>query len=299
MPTVPKAVPAIVTALATSFVVFAQAPAQPPSAGGDPAFEVASVKPNKSSDGRVMLGFQPGGRVNATNVPLRLLIRYAYQIQDFQLAGTPDWIGSERFDVVAKAEGDVPPPQPFGPPSPLLLMMRTLLAERFKLAVHREMRELPIYALIVARTDGKLGPQLKASTTDCAAVLAAARGPGGPSAPPAPGQRPQCGISLAPGRLGGGGFPLSQLAATLSTFVQRVVVDRTGLTGNFDFELTWTPDQLPQGPPPPGAPPLPAIDPNGPSIYTAVQEQLGLKLDSQRGPVDVLVVDHVERPTED
>jgi uncharacterized protein (TIGR03435 family) len=94
-------------------------------------------------------------------------------------------------------------------------------------------------------------------------------------------------------------MPLSQLATILSPFVQRVVVDRTGLTGNFDFDLTWTPDQLPQGPPPAGAPPLPAIDPNGPSIFTAVQEQLGLKLDSSRGPVDVFVIDNVEPPTPD
>ena len=104
---------------------------------------------------------------------------------------------------------------------------------------------------------------------------------------------------MAPGQMSGGGNPLSQLATTLSQWVQRVVVDRTGLAGDFDFDLTWTPDQIPQGPPPPGAPALPAIDPNGPSIYAAVQEQLGLKLDSQKGPVDVLVVDSVEHPTED
>jgi uncharacterized protein (TIGR03435 family) len=85
----------------------------------------------------------------------------------------------------------------------------------------------------------------------------------------------------------------------LSPFVQRVVLDRTGLAGNFDFDLTFTPNQMPPGPPPPGAPPLPPIDPNGPSIFTALQEQLGLKLDSQRGQVEVLVIDRVERPTPD
>ena len=108
-------------------------------------------------------------------------------------------------------------------------------------------------------------------------------------------------MRVGPGTMSGGGFPLSQLTATLSQFVQRVVIDRTGLTGNFDLDLTWTPDQIPQGPPggaPAGVPPPPPIDPNGPSIYTALQEQLGLKLDSQKGPVAVFVIDRAERPKE-
>jgi uncharacterized protein (TIGR03435 family) len=265
------------------------------------AFEVASVKQNKSGDGRAGLFGQPGGRFNATNIPLRLLIRNAYQLQDFQLVGAPDWIASTRFDIVAKAAGELTPAPP-GTPGPMQMMLRTLLADRFKLKVHRETRELPIYALLVARSDGKLGPQLRPASVDCAA-LAAARGRGGPPlAPPQPGERPMCGMRIGPGVMSGGGFPLSQLAVTLSQFAQRVVVDRTGLTGNFDLDLTWTPDQIPQGPPgggPPGAPPPPPIDPNGPSLFTAVQEQLGLKLDSQRGPVEVLVIDSVEQPTED
>jgi uncharacterized protein (TIGR03435 family) len=273
--------------------------AQAPATDAKPAFEVATVKPNKSGDMRVSLGIQAGGRFTAANVPLRMLIRNAYQLQDFQLVGGPDWIASERFDIIAKAVGDVPPRPPWGPPGPLQLMLQTLLGERFKLSVHRETRELPVYELVLARPDGKLGPQLQPSTVDCAAV-AAARGRGGaPSpAPPSPGERP-CGIRMMGGRLAAGGFPLSQLAITLSQFVQRVVLDRTRLTGNFDFDLTFTPDQLPQGPPPPGAPPLPPIDPNGPSIFTALQEQLGLKLESSRGPVEVLVIDHVEQPTPD
>ncbi len=179
-------------------------------------------------------------------------------------------------------------------------MMRALLADRFKLAVHTESRELPIYALTLARRDGKTGSQLRPAAVDCVAMFAA-RGRGGPPpAPPQPGERPPCGMRLGPGNLSGGGVTMAQLSTTLSQFVQRVVVDRTGLTGNFDIDLTWTPDQLPQGrgEPPPGVQ-LPPIDPNGPSIFTAVQEQLGLKLDSQRGPVDVLVIDRVEQPTED
>ena len=111
-----------------------------------------------------------------------------------------------------------------------------------------------------------------------------------------------CGMRIGPGTLSGGGFPITEFSRTLSQFVQRIVIDRSGLTGTFDIDLTWTPDQMPQGAggaPPPGAPPLPPIDPNGPSIFTAVQEQLGLKLDADRGPVEVLVIDRVDRPTPD
>lgn len=273
----------------------AQAPA--------PAFEVASIKPNKSNDGRIMLGMQPGGRFTATNATLRLLVRQAYGLQDFQIVGGPTWLDGDHFDIVAKAEGDIQPTLP-GTTGPLQLMLRALLVERFKLVAHSETRDLPIYALVLARTDGKLGPSLAKSTTDCAA-MAAARGRGGvpPALPPgplAPGQRPMCGIMIGPGKMGGGGFPLSQLANTLGQMVQRTVVDRTGLTGIYDFDLTWTPDQVQQGTG--GGPPLingAPIDPNGPSIYTAVQEQLGLKLDSQRGPVDVVVIDSVAQPTPD
>ena len=272
--------------------------AQAPVSTDKPSFEVASVKPNKSGDGRVAIGNQPGGRFTATNVPLRLLIRVAYKIQDFQVVGAPDW--SDRFDIVAKAASDIPPEPPGAPPGPLQFMLQSLLAERFKLVAHPETRELPIYALTIARSDGKLGPGLRQAAVDCQASLAAARARGnGPPPFPGPGERPTCGLRMAPGLMSGGGVSISQLADTLSPFLQRVVIDRTGLAGNFDVDLTWTPEQLPQGPPPPGAPPLPPIDPNGPSLFTALQEQLGLKLDSTKGSVSVLVIDHAEQPAPD
>ncbi|MGH9148645.1 MAG: TIGR03435 family protein, partial [Vicinamibacterales bacterium] len=228
--------------LLTTLHVGAQSPApgqESHVATASPTFEVASVKPNKSGEPFVRIGNQPGGRFTATNVPLRLLIRNAYQIQDFQLIGAPDWVSSDRFDIVAKAEGDVPPAAPGGPPGPIQFMLRALLAERFNLKTHSERRELPIYALILARSDGKLGAQLRPAAVDCAAVQAGRRG-GPPPAPPQPGERLPCGIRIGPGQLTGGSMPMSQLATLLAPFVQRVVVDRTGLTGNFDFDLTWT-----------------------------------------------------------
>ena len=285
----------------------AHTPQAPPPA---PAFEVASIKPNNSGDGRVMMQNQPG-RFVATNITLRLLIRNAYQVQDFQITGGPNWLGSDHFDIIAKVPDGTPapqgPPAPGSAPSPLQLMLRSLLAERFKLTLHNETKDSPIYALVLARSDGRLGPELKTSEADCNAQFAAGRGRGGPMPPPGPpppGAAMPCGIRIGPGNMAVGGSPLSQFANSLGMFTGRVVVDRTGLTGNYDFNLTWTPDQMPQRPP--GAPadqPVQfngvAIDPNGPSLFTAVQEQLGLKLDSARGPVELLVIDRADKPVED
>jgi uncharacterized protein (TIGR03435 family) len=158
----------------------------------------------------------------------------------------------------------------------------------------------------MARSDGRLGPQLKKSETDCAAMMAAARGRGPampPPGPPQPGDKMPCGIRIGPGNMVVGGAPLAQFANSLGMFVGRIVQDRTGLTGNYDINLTFTPDQMPQrAPGTPGDQPIRVngidIDPNGPSIFTAVQEQLGLKLDSQRGPVEMLVIDRAEKPVE-
>jgi uncharacterized protein (TIGR03435 family) len=267
---------------------------------GSPAFEVASVKPNKSGDGFTTLRFAAGGRITVTNISLRELLKLAYDIKDFQLAGGPSWITSDRFDVEAKAESEAPPQQ-------LWPMVRTLAADRFKLVVHTETRELPIYALIMARKDGRLGPQLRQSEVDCAALRAARdRASAAPPGLPPPlqqGMRPVCGSNGSPGRRAGGAVTMEELASNLSSGANRVVVDQTGLTGRFDYQLEWTPDQLPPPLPPsarPDAPPPPPPSPaDGPSIFTAVQEQLGLKLESQKGPVDVLVIDSVEKPSPD
>ncbi len=187
-------------------------------------------------------------------------------------------------------------------------MLRALLAERFKLAAHNETKDAPIYALIVARSDGKLGPQLKKSETDCAAhIRRRGRGRGrGAMPPPGPPQprRAAChaACASAPATWRWADRRSSQFANSLGMFAGRIVLDRTGLTGNYDINLTWTPDQMPRpaggGDQPPQINGV-AVDPNGPSLFTAVQEQLGLKLDSQRGPVETLVIDRAEKPVED
>jgi uncharacterized protein (TIGR03435 family) len=262
-----------------------------PASSATAAFEVASIKQNRSGDGPSGIRFLPGGQYVATNVSLRSLIATAYGVplqpllRD-QLVGAPGWIDSDRFDIVAKADGAVSP----GPGSPLPSMIRALLMERFNLSVHNERRDVPIYALVAARSDGRLGPQLKASATECGP----ARGRGSPPVPIQAGDRPPCGIRFLIGNMSAGGVTMAQFANALSRIAGRIVLDRTGLTGGYDLDLTWTPDQMPAGPPP-GLPFQPPIDPDGPSIVTAVQEQLGLKLDSQRGAVDVVVIDRLEK----
>ena len=265
-----------------------------------PSFEVASVKVNKTGQLSRLFQPQPGGRFNVTNMPLRGLVQFAYQVRPFQIEGGPDWMDTTAFDIVAKAPGEVPPMQPgVGPPSPYMLMLRSLLADRFKLVVRNETRDGPIYALTLARADGKLGPQFSASTTDCAAIMKEAMKPGGPPPPPPiQGDRLTCGMRIGPNRLDMGGFALSELVNGLGVLLGRTVVNRTGLTGNYDLKLTFSREQIPGIPLPAGIQ-LPPEDPDAPSIFTALQEQAGLKLESTRGPVQMLVVDRAEMPVED
>ena len=268
-----------------------------PASPGPQTFEVASVKPNRTGDARSMLGMPPGGRLTATNVLLRTLVQQAFQVQDFQMAGGPAWIDSERFDVDARAGREIPPSPP-GTIGPMQAMIQALLADRFRLRTHREVREQPIYSLVLARDDGRPGPQLRTAGNECAPVKV----PGGFPAPPPPPGGPQaagapavCPSLAGPFFISGRRMTMAQLASGLATRVGRMVVDQTGLPGNFDFELSFTPDNAPPGQ-------LMRFNgvefDAGPSIYTAVQEQLGLKLESTRGPVEVLVIDSVERPSE-
>ena len=250
-----------------------------------PAFEAASVK-RRTEPGGGFMGRQPGGRFTAQGVSLQDLIVFAYDVQPYQILDGPRWLDTERWDVTATGAP--------GTPADVLVALQNLLRNRFSLVVRREQRELPVFALVPAHTDRRLGPQLKQSAIDCAAAQREASKTG--VIPP--GAKESCAVE---GRLGSiriGGSPLSVFAAMLSTRLQRTVVDRTGLTGPWDVLLTYTPEpsQIAQGALSPGQ--QPAFDPNGPSIFTAVQEQLGLKLEATRAPVDVLVIDRAEFATD-
>ena len=270
-----------------------QAAQQPPL-----SFETASVKPNKSGADERYLRIDPSGNgLTAVNMQLRELITFAYRIQRFQLEGGPDWIASDRFDIQTRSERAVPATGAFfGGQEALRIMMRTLLADRFKLVMHKETKELPIFELVLARQDGRLGSQLRPAAVDCQAQAATAK-PGTPpssSGPPGPGP---CFMNMNPVSIRGGGVTLEMLANLLSgPSTQRLVLDRTGLTGSWDLDVKYTPDpsQLPPGM---SLADAPGVDPNGPSLFTALEEQLGLKLRAARGPVEVLVIESVQQPT--
>lgn len=278
-----------------------------------PAFEVASVKPSNPNPtgplGAAPMLLPALGRLTAQNVTLRMLVMAAYQKQPFEIAGGPPWQNSDKFDINAKAEdGSLSTDQMLG-------LLKTLLADRFRLKVHTETREVPIYALVVARSDGKVGAKLKPSSDTCPdfkvqqqkQLEAIAKGGIAALAAmmPKPGETRPCSImplQSAPGSIGmrGSGQSLSTLVLLLTQFTGRPVVDKTGLTGLYDFEIVVDIQTLLRVyselginvPMPPGLP-------EGPSLMTQLQEDLGLKLDSQRGPGDVLVIDSAELPTPD
>jgi uncharacterized protein (TIGR03435 family) len=270
--------------------------AQVQSATDRPSFEVASVKPNTSAGpNQIRVGMPGNGRFNITNMPLAELIRFAYELQPFQLTGGPDWVNSQRFDVTATTNGNVGPVV-------IRQMLQSLLAERFTLAVHTETRDMPIYEMVLARSDGRLGDKLRPAGPECApltmppgmkppADAPRGAGPGARGGPP-PGA-PGCPMIFGPGFMSARKTSMELLARNLSRTVRRIVVDQTGLTGLYDADLEF----LPEGPLPqqaPGGPQLLEPNPDAPSIYTALQEQLGLKLESARGPVEQLVIDRVE-----
>ena len=221
-------------------------------------------------------------RLTATGVTLHGLIREAYGVEDDQISGAPNWLNSERYDIEAKADKSVADElQKLSFDQRLVeyrRMLQALLADRFQLTLHRETKELPVYALIIA----KKGPKLQETH---------------------PGDNDPTGMTFGRGLLKGEGVPIALLVRHLSQQrLGRPVLDKSGLTGKYDFTLQWTPEEnrapmfkgTRDGGQGPDSPP----DSSGPSIFTAIQEQLGLRLESQKGPVEVLVIDHVERPSE-
>jgi uncharacterized protein (TIGR03435 family) len=217
-----------------------------------PAFEVASVKPAPPPVGgyNSSMNMSPG-RLTATNVSIKKLMVHAYDVKDYQIAG-PDWLGTVVYSVTASMPADTTRED-------LMLMMQRLLADRFQLAFHRETREMPVYELIA----GKAGPKLK------------------------PVEVGKGSTSFSPGKLTATGVPLRNFVEVLSRYLNRPVLDRTGLTGAFDFTLEFSPDRK-------GSDEAGEL-PSGASLFTAIQEQLGLKLEARKEPIEILVVDRAEK----
>ena len=234
-----------------------------------PSFEVVSVKPAPPPTGnnlRVTMGGD-AGRVNFSNVTLKSVMTRAYGVKPHQISG-PAWLDSERYDIVATIPAGAPREQ-------IPTMLQTLLADRFKLAVHREQKVMPVYALVV----GKNGPKLHAADAEA-----------------------RLGISMGPtGRQLNGKVSLSRLADALSNWMDRPVLDMTEIKGIYDIDLEWTPDEGQSAPrlAPAGEAGRPEARGDSPSIFTAVQEKLGLKLEGRKSPAEIIVVDHAEKaPTE-
>jgi uncharacterized protein (TIGR03435 family) len=260
------------------------------------AFDVASIKLNR--DGGPLAGLRriPGGRFEATNIQLSALISFAYQLQPYELQGGPSWIESDRWDVIGRIAGDPPRAAP-GETDAMMIAVRALLAERFKLAARRDTKDMDVYLLVRNRADGRLGPGLKQSTTDCQAIQKAtdeAQKGGPPASDPNTAGRMVCGMRVSVGRVQFGGRPLSTFTSVLTALTQRRIVDRTGLTGDWEFDISFAPP-----PSTPGVTDAPAADPNAASLFTVLQESLGLKLQAAKVPMSVLVIDRVERPEQD
>jgi uncharacterized protein (TIGR03435 family) len=244
-----------------------------------PAFEVASIKPDKSGTQMVMFRMTPDG-LNATNTPLKMLIQQAYGVEENQVIGLPGGLSSERYDVEAKVDSaDVAKLHDLDPQQ-RMSMLQPVLVERFQLKVHRETRDLPVYELFVAKSGPKFH-EAKAGDTYPNGI----KGPDGHSGPGM--------MWLQDGRLTCQAVGMVELTRILSQRLGHSVLDKTALTGKYDLAMEWPPEDRP-GPMSDGGN---AGDSSAPSIFTVIQEQLGLKLESHKAPVEVLVVDHVEAPS--
>lgn len=294
--------------------------AQTPAAPSTPTFEAAAIKPAADTAGRgqvaIGMGVQPGETFNTSRATLAMLIQFAYDLKPQQVLGAGGWMTSDGWDIQAKG--------PEGPPlsrseneKQTRLMLQALLADRFGLKTHTETRPFDVYYLTVAKGGPKLTPDDRQPTPPGSADPdTGARGgppPGPPPPPPGPGGRamgmrgpmPPGAVMMGPGIVRAEAAPTARLADVLSNDLGELVIDKTGLTGTYDFTLQWTPGpgEGMRGPggrmmmPPPGADGAGQVSDTGPSIFTAVEQQLGLKLETGKGPVDVLVIDHAEKPS--
>lgn len=220
-----------------------------------------SIKRNLSGSPNSNMDMRPGG-LFATNVTLRQMVRNINRLQESQVVGGPDWTATDRWDIVAVADTDVTEAQ-------AVQLLKQLLVQRFSLKTHTEKRDAPVYVLVIARPDGALGPELRRSTVDC---------------PTAGGL---CGDGGGPGVMRVVGRPIANVLRRFEQASGRIVIDRTGLNGAYDFTLNWRPDDAPD------------VNADQPSLFTAVEEQLGLRLRPDRTPMDVIVIDSAEPPVVD
>jgi uncharacterized protein (TIGR03435 family) len=228
-----------------------------------PAFEVVSVKPSDPANTHRGISFAPGGRsVKITNLTVGGIIQRAWDLPWFRVFGGPSWINTQQYDIVAKAPGDTPVPM-----EQFAKMLQQLLSDRFALKTHLESKEFPVYALVVIKSGHKLQDGVKP----------------GPN------------LSTSRGQVEAQKVPMSMFASAFSRYLDRAVVDETGLTGQYDFKLAWTPDETEKAAPPGENS---ASDPAGPSLFTAIQNQLGLKLESKKAMLDVLIIDNIEKASE-
>jgi uncharacterized protein (TIGR03435 family) len=267
--------------------------AQPQDPRTDAAFSTVSIQPHAAGDRRRTVDEASAGRFDAVNATIGTLIRIAYDLPAFRVAGAPAWLESDGFDIVATTT-------PGTTVTEKRLMLRRLLAERFGLAVHRERRDQPVYALALADRNGLAGRRLRPAAAGCASNEPATAGPIGV----APAAMLPCGFlgfsatTDFAARTGGLTFralTIEGLATKLSPILGRQVVDRTGLIGQFDADFDFI-AEIPLPPPPPGSP-RPSVQ-RPPSAWTVFPEQLGLRFDGGQAPVDVLVIDRVDRPRE-
>ena len=243
-------------------------------------FDVAAVKENTSANKRGSMQLNLPDALTVTNQTLQSLISIFYQVPVYRMSGGPDWLRTATWDITAKTDHRITMDEK-------RMMMRALLEDRFRLKTHRETHEDRIYALVLARGDGRLGPELRPSALDCKTIIEE-RQRGGSSRPaidPA-NPVPECGAAMGPRSYRARGVQIGALANTLSAMMRELIVDDTGLTGWYDMNMSMTLDAQPA--------------PDGPpSIFTAIQEQLGLKLEPRRGPVETFVIDSVQRPVGD
>jgi uncharacterized protein (TIGR03435 family) len=257
---------------------------QSQSSAPPPQFDVVSVKPNSGVERAVQINFPSPGWFHAQNVWLRFLIQNAWNVKGYQIVSGPSWAASDRYNIDAKTDPKTSREQ-------TRLMIQALLEDRFQLVLHHESRSLPVYHLVAASKNGiKLQPSKKGSCIE--------RNSDPVPTPASPTPNYCGGSQWSPQSLIGNAITIQQFTTILENILQRPVIDETGFTATFDVRLSWIPDQVTPGLVAPGVlpPPLPSPNGAGPTIFTALGD-LGLRLQAAKGPVDILVIDHAERPS--